>query len=318
MTFSQGTPHPPRRSSRMQSSLVTPSYTGTDLWLRKLTIDHNLLRDLPPPVDKTMAIAQFPIRKLLGNKMLDHYNTVTGGLDSPYLNKTIDSRELPDFIGTPFLRSMSKQSLTIVRNWTMRANDEILDMYNLLCSRNDHMSPDFVALPACNYTNFLRLRKQHLTQDEYASAVRREINSGYHGNKRRPDGVLDLLSIGCIVLDIQANDHWTKVFVCFPNSGRVDVDQESMSALPCIWHLDSTEQCNIYRPDHCSLMVANDVLEMLNLYKDDDIPKLTNIMFPVIRLPCKLVTNFIEQKYSNVFLIFSHTNIIFILRFNIL
>jgi hypothetical protein len=64
--------------------------------------------------------------------------------------------------------------------------------------------------------------------------------------------------------------------------------------------------------DHCSSKVANDVLEILNSYKDDNIPKFTNIMLPVIRLPCKLVTNFIEQKYLNVFLIFSHTNIIFI------
>jgi hypothetical protein len=149
-----------------------------------LTVKHHLLRDLPPPVDKTTAIAQFPIRKLLGNKMLDHYNTVAGGLESPYLKKTIDSAKLPDVIGTPFLRSMSKESLTILKNWNMRANNEILDMNNLLCSRNDHMSQHFVALPACTYTNFLRLRKQGLPQDEYASAVCREINSGYHGNKR--------------------------------------------------------------------------------------------------------------------------------------
>jgi hypothetical protein len=238
MTFSQGTPTPPRRSPRIQSSLVTPSCTGTDLWLRKLTVDHNLLQDLPPPVDKTMAIAQFSIRKLLGNKMLDHYNTVEGGLDSPYLNKNIGSAELPDVIGTPFLWSMSKQSLTIVRNRTMQANDEILDMNNLLCSRNNHMSPDFVASPACTYTNFLRLRKQDLPQDKYASAVRREVNSGYHGNKRQPDGVPKLLSIGSIALDIQANVHWTKLFVCFPNSGRVDVDQESLCQRYhafCIW-----------------------------------------------------------------------------------
>jgi hypothetical protein len=313
MTIFTGIPPSTRRSPRIQSSADSP-----DLWLRKLTVDHKVLRDLPPPVDKTMAIAQFPIRKLLGNKMLDHYNTVAGGLDSPYLNKTIVSAELPDVLDTPFLRSMSKESLTILKNRNMRANDEILDMNNLLCSRNDHMSPHFVALPACTYTNILRLREQGLPPDEYASAVRREINSGYHGNKRRPDGVPDLLSIGCIALDIHGNDHWSKVFVCFPNSGRVDVDEDSMSAFPCILHLDSMEKCDVYRADHCSSKVANEVLEILNSYKDDDIPKLTNIMLPVIRLPCKLVTNFIEHKYSNVFLIFSHTNIIFILHFNIL
>jgi hypothetical protein len=242
MTISQGIPPSPRQSPCIQSSAVTP-----DLWLRKLTVDHNLLQDLPHPVDKTTAIAQFPIRNLLGNKMLDHYNTVAGGLESPYLNKTINLAELPDVIGTPFLRSMSKKSFTILKNWNVRANDEILDMNNLLCSRNDHMSSHFVALPACTYTNFLRLRKQGLPQDQYASAVRREINLGYHGNKRRPDGVPDLLSIGCIALDIQGNDHWSKVFVCYPNSGHVDVDQESMSAVPCILHLDSMKQCNIYK-----------------------------------------------------------------------
>jgi hypothetical protein len=58
--------------------------------------------------------------------MLDHYNTVADGLQSPYLNKTINSAELPDVLGIPFLWSMSKESLTILKDRNMRANDEIL------------------------------------------------------------------------------------------------------------------------------------------------------------------------------------------------
>lgn len=279
-----------------------------------LKIGVNRLQYSTPPVDKkTMTIAQFPIKNLVGNKMLQHYNKVAAGLTSPYLNKTINSAELPDVLGTPFIRCMSNDSLAIVTDRIGRANDEIIDMNNLICSRNDHMSPDFVALPACTLTDFRNLRRQYLPPDMYVLEVRRLINSGYHGNRRRPDGVPYLLSIGCIAIDNNGNDHWTKVFVCFSNNGRVDVDGEPMSPLRCILHLDSMKESLLDRPDHSSVSVAKDVLEMLNLYKDDDIPELTNLMFPVIRLPCKLVTNFIEQKFTNIFLIFSHTNIIFIL-----
>lgn len=87
------------------------------------------------------------------------------------------------------------------------------------------MSPDFVAFPACTLTAFLHLQEAKLLRTKLVEAVCRLINSRYYGNNRRPEGVPNLLSVGCIAIDVNANDHWTKKFVCHPDNGSADDDQ---------------------------------------------------------------------------------------------
>lgn len=292
MTFSQSAT--PRRSGRLAPNAsvahVSPIFAGRDTTLSSFVFDNTI----PPSLNKTGVIMQFPIKELCGNKMLPHYDTMASKMSSPYLKSPILLTELPNVVAVPFIRSMSNHSLEIVRNGTTRANDEIMDMNLLFSVRNCNKSTEFVSLPVCTLVNFAHIEAQNLSHDESVATVRRLVNQGYYGNNNRPDDVPDLLSASCISFDVNANDHWSKAFVCNVNNGIEDTNRDVTSEFRCILHFDSMAVSLEERPDHSSFEVANQIRSLLNCYKDDDTPELTTITLPVIRVPCKLDIHFIH------------------------
>lgn len=276
--------------------------TGTDYGLENFNFEPNQLQHVVTPEEESMVIVEFPIRKLTGNVMLRCYNEIKqgmseSGVDCTYLHSGDLVRQLPNRVVSPFVRTMSKVTLETVTDPNFRANDEVVDMNLLFCSRNEHFSIEFVALPACTYTNYLKLVDQKLSDEELLIQVRQLINSGYHGNgKRRPKGVPDLLTIKCISFDINMNDHWTKLFVCFPNNGLSESDYDPTLPVRCMLHLDSMDESVQYRPEQCSTAVAENILGMLNIYSSATTPVLTNEMIPVYRICCKLVICFPFMK----------------------
>lgn len=282
----EGPPRVPRKSPVHVTLIDTPT-------LRSLVVR-------TPEADGDMFITTFPTQYVVADGV-NHYLRMVDSMDSSDLNqvKLLTSVDqdfevaVPNRVGLTCLglqRLHNSYDIHMEDNAKKYATDDLFDVHSNFRMVRDKFSKKIYIMPCSlfqsineynNKTNVTELQKKH-------NALQYMDKMFYHQTKSTPSLPRpSLLAVGCILLPIIEDNHYSVVAVMNLNVKDGSGTPNPSDRTKCILHFDSLPEEGIHRPNHVTWGLGVKVRDLLNVLFEED-GHFTHLNLPIHRPQCKL------------------------------
>lgn len=291
--------------------LVLGTYEGPTRLPRKSPV-HVTLFDTPtlrslvdevvstPEAGGSMFITTFPTEYVVADGV-NHYLCMAASMDSSDLNqvKLLTSVDEVMEVAVPNRVGLSRLGLKHLHDSydidmeddeKKYATTDVFDVHSNFKMVGEKFSKNIFIMPCSlfhsikdfnNKTNVTELQKKH-------NVLNYMDKMFYHQTKSTPTLPRpSLLAVGCILLPIIDDHHYSVVAVMNLNVKDGSGTPNPSDRTKCILHFDSLQQDGKYRPNHVTWDLGVKVRDLLNVLFEED-GHFTHLNLPIHRPRCKL------------------------------